>query len=89
MTQDDRDRLIPLCRVAKYMHADLIRQTLERAGIKCITEGEHFSALFGLSPTAPWAIRILVQAKDRQAALEVLQDIIASFANEVEILPES
>ena len=82
------DALVPICKVGGYIDAEMLHQALEAEGIESLVEGANFSALFGLGPAMPWAIRILVRRRDKADALDILQELAAGREHQIVLLTD-
>ncbi len=80
--------LVILCRLGQYQEASLIRQALEAEGIPSMTDGENFSALFGLGAEAPMAMKVLVRKSDRPRAVEIVKQMQDETETEIDVIEE-
>ena len=68
-----RERLVRVAVAENPITAELIRETLTAAGIRCMTKNrDGLSVMFGGSTPVPWALEIWVLEGDADAASALL-----------------
>ena len=68
------DKLIPIESVSGRLEAELLKSMLEANGIQCHLSQEAVGGVYGLTVGPFASVELLVQASQKEAALEIIQD---------------
>ncbi len=67
-----KEKLVTAAKFDNSFDADIAKQILENAGIKCVISGENFANVYPVPGLAK--VELLVLEKDKEKAIEILDE---------------